>query len=429
MAYEVTLPRLGWDMEEGAMGSWLKNDGEFVKAGEPLFTVEGDKAVQEIEALDSGHLRILPSAPAQGTMIPVGTLLAYLVPKEELANFSFPESAPAKSGLLPDAMLKKTGMQPSITPMVMSEANGGQKHRVWISPYAKRMAQGLGIAWKEVKGSGYRGRIMARDIQEAAEKIKIPARVQKPLKPVMKTTAQKISASGEVARIPISQTRKSIADHMLQSAQSTVPVTLMLEADATEMVVLRKILKGNTISSGQVIPSYSDMLAKIAARALMEYPNINARVEGDQIVQFSYAHIGLAVDTDRGLLVPVLHDVQVKSLLQIARESAALVEKTRQGTISYEDLQGGTFTITNLGMFEITTFTPVINYPQTAILGVGQIIPKQVVVDAESEKVVIQQRMIVSLTFDHRMVDGAQAARFLQRIKHFVETPFLWLAG
>ena len=142
---------------------------------------------------------------------------------------------------------------------------------------------------------------------------------------------------------------------------------------------------------------------------------MNARIEGDEIVQFSTAHIAVAVDTERGLLTPVLRDVQAKSLRQIARESAMLIEKTRQGTVAYEDLQGGTFTITNLGMFEIETFTPIINLPQCAILGVGQIIPKQVVVDVEQEKVAIRQRMALSLTFDHRLVDGAQAARFLQR--------------
>jgi pyruvate dehydrogenase E2 component (dihydrolipoamide acetyltransferase) len=156
---------------------------------------------------------------------------------------------------------------------------------------------------------------------------------------------------------------------------------------------------------------------------------INARFEGDTIVQSATANIGIAVDTERGLLVPVLRDVQTKSLRQVARESASLIEKARTGHISPDDLRGGTFTITNLGMYEIDAFTPIINLPECAILGVGRIIPKQVVVDAEAERVAIRHMMFLSLTFDHRLVDGAPAARFLQRVKQFVERPYLWLVG
>jgi len=223
--------------------------------------------------------------------------------------------------------------------------------------------------------------------------------------------------------------RRSIAEHMANSARSVAPVTLTCEVDATQLVALRHQVKEDLLAENGPVPSYNDMLAKIAGQALMEHPNINARIDGDDIVFFSSAHVAVAVDTDRGLLVPVLRDVQAKSLRQVARESAVLFEKTRQGKAAYEDLQGGTFTITNLGMFEIEAFTPIIYLPQCAILGVGQIIPKQVVVDIAMEKVAIQQRMTLSLTFDHRLVDGAQAARFLQRIKRLIEKPFLWLVG
>ena len=156
---------------------------------------------------------------------------------------------------------------------------------------------------------------------------------------------------------------------------------------------------------------------------------VNARFDGDTIVQAATANIGIAVDTDRGLLVPVLRDVQTKSLRQIARELAALVEKAQTGRISPDELHGGTFTITNLGMYEIDAFTPIINLPECAILGVGRIVPKQIVVDAEAERVAIRHMMFLSLTFDHRLVDGAPAARFLQRVKHYVEKPYLWLVG
>ena len=226
--------------------------------------------------------------------------------------------------------------------------------------------------------------------------------------------------------LPITTVRRTIADRMATSAHTVAPVTLTTEADATELVRLRKQLKDD---GGQPVPSYNDLLAKLIAQALLEHPMVNARFEGDTIVQSATANIGVAVDTDRGLLVPVLRDVQTKSLRQIARESAALIEKARTGRVTVDELQGGTFTITNLGMYEIDAFTPIINLPECAILGVGRIVPKQVVVDAEAERVAIRQMMFLSLTFDHRLVDGAPAARFLQRVKQYVEKPYLWLVG
>jgi pyruvate dehydrogenase E2 component (dihydrolipoamide acetyltransferase) len=192
---------------------------------------------------------------------------------------------------------------------------------------------------------------------------------------------------------------------------------------------LRRELKADALPSGQPTPSYNDLLTKASAQALSEHPFVNARLEGDEIVQSASVNIAMAVDTERGLVVPVLRDVQSKSLRQVARESAALIEKTRSGTISYDDLQGATFTITNLGMFEVDAFTPIIDLPQCAILGVGRIIPKQVVLDADLKTVDIRHMMILSLTFDHRLIDGAQAARFLQRVKRLIEKPYLWMAG
>ncbi len=427
MAFEVTLPRLGWDMEEGSLAGWLKKDGEYVNAGELLFSVEGDKAVQEIEALDSGYLRILPDGPQPGQKVPVGTLLAYLVPEEERQTFVLPnrESAagtPKQAELAPEVPISAPA----------SSGSGGGKHRIYISPYARRLAKGLGVDWQSVQGSGMAGRIMARDVQAAAAAMHATAGARVNEKVSVPTPAlapQPAAATGVISRVSMTPIRKKIAEHMAHSAHTSAPVTLTTEVDATELAALRNALKNDAAAQGQPIPSYNDLLAKIAAQALLEHPLLNARIEGDEIVQSGAVHVGIAVDSERGLIVPVVRDVQAKTLRQIARESAALIEKTRAGTISYEDLQGATFTVTNLGMFEIDAFTPIIDLPQCAILGVGRIAPKQVVVDAASERVAIRQRMFLSLTFDHRLVDGAQAARFLQRVKHFIETPYLWLAG
>jgi pyruvate dehydrogenase E2 component (dihydrolipoamide acetyltransferase) len=226
--------------------------------------------------------------------------------------------------------------------------------------------------------------------------------------------------------VPISPVRRAIAARMATSAHTAAPVTLATEADATELVRLRKQLKED---GREPVPSYNDLLAKLTAAALAEHPALNARFEGDSIVQSPDAHIGLAVDTERGLLVPVLRDVGAKGLRQIARESADLIKRARTGRLDATELRGGTFTITNLGAYEIDAFTPIINLPECAILGVGRINAKQIVLDAEAGQVGIRQMVFLSLTFDHRLVDGAPAARFLQRVKHFVEQPYLWLIG
>src|SRR5581483_76523 len=204
--------------------------------------------------------------------------------------------------------------------------------------------------------------------------------------------------------------------------------TLTTEVDATELVRLREQLKADRVASQQPIPTYTDLLAKLTAHALQEHPNLNARLEEEEIVTESSVHIGIAVDTERGLLVPVLRNVQDKSLRQLTAEAAELTNRTRAGQARGNELRGSTFTITNLGMYEIDAFTPIINLPECAILGVGRIVPKQVVID-ESERVAVRRMMTLSLTFDHRLVDGAAAARFLQRVKQLVEQPYLWLVN
>lgn len=431
MAYEITLPRLGWDMEEGALAAWLKADGEFVNAGELLFSVEGDKAVQEIEALDSGVLRIRPDCPAIGSKVPVGTLLGYLVPKEEVATFSFPGQSPAASAAAASRSPGAASPAPAAPEAAPVPQTNGRPRRVYISPYARRLAQGLGVDWQNLPGSGLNGRIMAKDVERAAQAAPAPAGMaQRPVPaPVPAPALVSPAAAAQDLRIPLSGVRRQTAEHMARSARTVAPVTLTSEVDATEMVRLRSALKKESAGSQLPVPSYNDILAKLCAQALLEFPAVNARLEGEEIVQVAVPQIAIAVDSERGLLAPVLRDVPAKSLRQVARESAGLIAQARLGQLPYEALQGATFTITNLGMFEIDAFTPIIDLPQCAILGVGRIVPKQVVVDFERQQVAIRQMMVLSLTFDHRLIDGAGAARFLQRVKRYIEDPYLWLAG
>jgi pyruvate dehydrogenase E2 component (dihydrolipoamide acetyltransferase) len=447
MAFEVFMPRLGWNMETGSLAEWIKKDGDYVEAGEILFTVESDKAIQEVEALESGILRILPDSPPPGKEVPVGTLLAYLLKQGEPVPFEAKTAATA-------AAPPPVGSAPAPEQQV-SAGPRARRETPAISPRARRVATELGVDWTNLKGSGRSGRIAERDVRQAAA---LAARAPERVSPLARRLAEELgvdleqlvakmpgkrieradveAAAREAAAVtagpatplgktlPISSVRRTIAERMATSAHTTAPITLTTEVDATELVRLRTQLKDD---GSQPVPSYNDLLAKLVAVALTEHPMVNARFEGDEIVQAETVNIGIAVDTERGLLVPVVRDAQAKSLRQIAHESAALIEKARDGRISLDELQGGTFTITNLGMYEIDAFTPIINLPECAILGVGRIVAKQIVVDAESERLLIRHMMFLSLTFDHRLVDGAPAARFLQRVKQYVEKPYLWL--
>jgi pyruvate dehydrogenase E2 component (dihydrolipoamide acetyltransferase) len=285
-----------------------------------------------------------------------------------------------------------------------------------VSPVARRVAEELGVNLDDLAAQMPGKRLERADIEAAAASLAAPAAVMPPTTPIDQV-------------IPLSPVRRITAERMTTSVHTTAPVTLTTEVDATELVRLRTQLKNDSSASSQPVPTYNDLLAKLVAQALLEHPALNARLEGEQLVISGSAHIGLAVDTERGLLVPVLRDVQSKSLRQIARESAGLIEQARAQKLSADQLRGSTFSISNLGMYEIDAFTPIINLPECAILGVGRITPKQVVVDADAGQVAIRQMMFLSLTFDHRLVDGAPAARFLQRIKQFVEQPYLWLVG
>ena len=455
MAYEVVLPRLGWSMESGRLVEWLKKDGETVQAGEMIFSVEGDKAVQEVEALESGVLRLLPGgpAPASEEEIPVGTLLAYICQPGETPPFEG-SSAPVAPQT---AAAPADDKSPEVTSIAaqgqsMLKTNGD---KMAISPRARRVARELALDWSGIKGTGITGRIREKDVRAAAlELLKTPAGREAQATPVARRAATElgvdlavVASRGEGGRItradveaaaqktgstpveavPMGRLRRLIAGRMAASAQTTAPVTLTTEVDATEMVWLRRGWKNDPGLEGQTIPSYTDMLIKLVVQALSEYPVMNARLEGEQIIYEAAVHIGIAVDTEAGLVAPVIRDVEHKSLKQLSREAASLVDKARAGRLAPDEASGSTFTITNLGMYDIDAFTPIINLPECAILGVGRIVSKVVVIDEETETTAVRRMMALSLTFDHRIVDGAPAARFLKRIRQLVEKPGFWL--
>lgn len=390
MAVEVLVPRLGWTMEEGTFGGWLRKDGDEVQEGDPLFVLESDKATQEVESIEGGVLRILGSAPESGAIVPVGALLGYIVQPGESVPV---EKEPAGAEKSPQAgAAGSPSPSRAAAPRVARDPRSAAAAPT-ISPRARRVANELGVDWSGLQGSGRTGRIVERDIRMVAGSTPdLPGKA-----------------------VPATQLRRIIAQRMSRSAHSTAPVTLTTEVDATELVALRERLKAQSPARA---PTYTDLLIKLTQVALERHPTLNAYWNNDQLWVLDDIHIGLAVDTEEGLLVPVVRDVQKLDLDAVAEESRALAEKARSRQLSPDELQGGTFTITNLGAYGIDAFTPIINTPECAILGVGRIVRKPAV---HEDRIVPRDQMALSLTFDHRAVDGGPAARFLGTVRELIE--------
>jgi pyruvate dehydrogenase E2 component (dihydrolipoamide acetyltransferase) len=423
VAIEIVMPRLGWNMEVGTVVEWLKHDGDRVNAGEFVFLVEGDKSVSEVEALDSGILRIPDNNLRLGEELPVGTPLAYLVQEGEEIGSS--PASPADAAADTPAS-GATALSVGSAGVPASPVPGGRTRGPVASPRAIRVATALGVDWRTLTGTGRTGRIVEQDVRAAYERtiaVPAPAPVVAPQAIVSSDAAT--APQREVT--PLSQVRRITAERMASSAHSAAPVTLTTEADATALVRLRAELAEGLSGTAGSVPTYNDFFVKLVAAALGDFPDLNSSLVDGGIVRHESAHIGIAVDTERGLLVPIVRDAQAKSVQAIAAETAMLIAQARAGNAPHDALHGGTFTLTNLGMYEIDAFTPIINLPECAILGIGRIVPRPVVTDEVTEAVVVRKMMALSLTFDHRVVDGAPAARFLQRIKRNVEQPLVWL--
>jgi len=410
MVTEVILPKLGQTMEEGTIVEWLKQEGEPVQRGELLLMVETDKATLEVEAPAKGFLRRI-LVPA-GQTIPVLTVVALITKTadEDISAYELPFRV---SG--PEFRVDEAAEPPTLKPETLKPET-----RIFASPRARRLAREKGIDLALVTGTAPNGRIVERDVVAYLETLEL-APPSAPTPPAPPTLAEAVEA---IAEIPMSGVRAVIAQRMQESHQTTAPVTLTTEADATAFVELRERLKAGLAAELGFDIGYNDLLIKLVAHALRQFPYMNARLDGEVIRHLNEVHIALAVDTDRGLLVPVIHNADRKGVAKIAREVRELAERARTGKALPDELSGSTFTITNLGMHQIDAFTPIINLPEAGILGVGRIKARPAVVEGE---LCVRQTMWLSLTFDHRLVDGAPAARFLQRIKQLVEDPYLLL--
>ena len=450
MAEELFIPQLGQTVESVIIINWHVKDGDQVEQGQEVLEVETDKAVFDVEATDDGFIHIGPFKV--GDVVPVLTVVALIgeaddqfevkQPVSKAPEDTFLEKVPASasSTRVIDAKPAPAGSEKVFASprarafaaekhvdltAVVATGGGGVRVRVQdveaylaldvkVSPIAKRMAEEAGLDLRSLPASGARGEITRSDVEKALSEKAAPisAEISAPSIPMPEMEVLK--------RVPLKGVRGVIAERMTTSAHSTAQVTLLMDVDATKFSALREKLKVEKEAEWGFKVGYNDLLAKASACALRRFPFMNARIKGDVIEQLAPVNIGIAVDAERGLFVPVIRDVDQKDLATIGREFRQRVEEVRSGKISPEHLSGGTFTITNLGMYDVDGFTPVINLPEAAILGVGRITPKAVVVNGE---IVVRQIMTLSLVFDHRLVDGAPAAQFLQYLKDLIEAP------
>ena len=418
-------------MEEGTFIGWLKNNGDLVQAGEPLFTLEGEKATQDIEATEGGILQLSDDGPKPGDTVKVGAVLALLLEEgaSDARHKRTPQSAPQES---PSTSIDPTHPEaPARPPVPVLElelaldapqppvATVIATASVRISPRAARRAIAMGVPWQDLRGTGRTGRIRERDVLAAAPKATSGVAATPNTsrnKPASATSGLQPQLSGRL--IPFSPTRRAIARRLSEATHSAVPVTLTAQVDATQLARLRVQLKAAALGTGHPAPTFQDILVKLATQALREHRLLNAQWREEGLFIPDPINIAIAVDTEEGLLVPVLRDVAQMTLEQIAASSRRLIELARARRLQPGDLEGGTFTITNLGGLGIDAFTPVINPPQCAILGLGRV-QRQAVVTGDG--IVARERMILSLTFDHRSVDGAPAARFLGTLSRLMD--------
>jgi pyruvate dehydrogenase E2 component (dihydrolipoamide acetyltransferase) len=408
MATEIKLPRLGQGMESGTIVKWLKSEGEEVQKGEPLYELDTDKVTQEVEADASGVL--LKIAVAEGE-VPVGRTIAVIGEQGESVEVSEDErdkGPPARARELEREPVREASSEQVTEIRQPSTTNG----RIKASPLARRIARERGIDLSNVAGTGPEGRVVAEDVERAAA-------TGAPAAPSAAPTPTLVPQEVEVEQL--SSMRKTIARRLTEAWQAPV-FQLGITVDMGRALEVRKRLVD--LHGDGAKPTVSDLLTKICAMALMRHRAVNALYKGDAIELHPSANVGIAVAIPNGLVVPVIQGCERKTIAEIAAARAELVDRARSGKLRQGDLDGGTFTISNLGMFGIERFIAVLNPPQAAILAVGSTEEKAVVVDGE---IVVRQRMELTLTCDHRAIDGATGAGFLGDVKAFLEEPGLAL--
>jgi len=403
MAEIFKMPKLGMDMEEGAVASWLKQEGDAVKKGEAIAEIETDKSSVEVEAPADGIL--LKQYVAEWETVPCGTAIGFIGNAgDPIPDPSAPEAPAVPKAEEAAAPVAAPAAAPAAKQVVGEHMTPGGRLR--SSPRARRLADQENVDLSKVSGSGEDGRIIEQDVLDYLAAAPAAASVRAP----------------EETVVPLTGVRKVTARRMRQSLSNAAQTNHRVDVDVTKLIDFRKQVNARLEKDGIKV-SFVDILICACAKALIEHPMANAYLLEDGLHMHNYANVGFAADTEKGLVVPVVKDADILSLPQIAQSSRALIDKARKGALKGEDMSGGTFTISNLGMFEIDSFTAVLNPPETCILAVGRIADRVV---AENGQMVIRPMMNLCLTYDHQVLDGAPAAKFLQTIKHYIENP-VWL--
>lgn len=428
----LVMPKLGLTMSEGKVFKWHKKEGDEVKVGDVVFEVQTDKLTNEVVADQDGFLRkvIVKEGETAKVAEPVG-IIAEL--DEDISGLGIEIADEIES--VEEKLPEKVTVHPKT---ITSDEEG----YVRATPYAKKIAKEKSIDLSKISGTGMEGRILAKDVLAYQEegRVKISPVASKMAKE-FGIDVEAIEADGRIMKKDIlraievdeatdrirviepNNMRRIIASRMHESWTISPRVTYNLEVDVTNMKEFRESLKESFALASTKL-SYNHILMKILSRTLLEFPYLNGSFDGENIILHDYVNIGIAVDIGDGLLVPNVKDVQDKSLLEISKETEKLIEDAREGRLSPDYLEGGTFTLTNMGMFGLDSFSPIINQPEVAILGVNRIVDKPIVLDGE---IVIRSMMNLSLTADHRLIDGAMAGRFLARTKEIIENPYLLL--
>lgn len=410
MAFEIKMPQLGLTMEEGTVAQWLKQEGDTVAKGDVLLEITTDKLTSEIESEADGVL--LKIVAKEGEDVPVKGLLGYIGEAGETVGDAAPAAAPAAAAPAPAEVPVAAP-----APAPAAKADGS---RIRISPLARKTAAKLGVDYQNLAGSGPSGRIVQKDILAAAEAAKqqpapvAEAPVAAPA-PAAKSGELELMDGDEVVKL--AGMRKVVAERMAKSAREIPTVTQNVKLDVTKLVAFRKQINE---TSGQKF-SMNDFILKAVANALRANPHILVSIDGNQIIKRAHVNLGMAVALDDGLIVPVIRDADKLSLSQISATAKDLAVRARENKLAMDEYKGSTFTISNLGMFGVETFDPIINQPDAGILGVCAV---QDELDMDDEgKIFKKQVMRISFTFDHRLIDGAVAAKFELAIKELLEDP------
>jgi 2-oxoglutarate dehydrogenase E2 component (dihydrolipoamide succinyltransferase) len=415
MPVDIVVPSVGESITEGTLSRWLKKDGDFVRAEEPLFELETEKATTEVAAQANG---ILHTTVREGDTVKIGAVVGRI---EEGAE------PPAGKRTAPVAEKQKP-----------SEAPSPARNEIALSPAARRLAEAEHVNVHQLQGTGRDGRVTKEDVQAQVEARKQPPapvpgappprrvetapveeRPAQPATPAALARPRPPEESRET-RQRMSSIRQRISERLVQSQQTTATLTTFNEADMSAVLALRERYKDRFKEKHGVGLGFMGFFVKAVVEALKGHPLVSSRIEGNEIVTPHYHDIGVAVSTERGLMVPVVRDAGRKSFAEIEKEIASLAARARDGKIAVADLQGGTFTITNGGVFGSLLSTPILNPPQSAILGMHTIQKRPIAVN---DQVVIRPMMYLALSYDHRLIDGREAVLFLVRVKECVENP------